>query len=418
MAAGDSPDSGTTKSFPHTLDKKTVKSLEVFVLRHNSHSRPIALVTSGGTAADLEQRAVRSLDNFSTGTRGAISVEQFLSKGYAVVHLWRSGSAAPFGRILSQALGMAQANHGVSFASLANLLQPDGKTTSGSDGFMPSFWSKDIDPLEDENPWVSDVDRSAASPSTCNGLSLNDRLVHHGKLQAAWREYQQIEKEGRLLTIPFRTLEEYLGRLQLCAEVLNESQSLALLYLAAAVSDYYFANKAEHKIQSSNEELVLTLQPVPKVMGILREQWAPQAYCVSFKLETDPKILRQKAQRAVDRYGVHMVIGNILNTRTSQVWVLNPSNALGETWLDITKPVGEALIEEPLLDHVVEQHFGYIAQNHPNGARTHELWRERQRKLRRELLWQRIQDGVLEVAGPVLGLVLTYMVSRALQKRM
>ena len=51
--------------------------LEQFVVAQNN-SRPICLVTSGGTAADLEVRAVRCLDNFSTGLRGAISVEEFL----------------------------------------------------------------------------------------------------------------------------------------------------------------------------------------------------------------------------------------------------------------------------------------------------------------------------------------------------
>ena len=65
---------------------------EIFVVQHASHHRPIALVTSGGTAADLEVNSVRCLDNFSTGLRGAISVEQFLARGYAVIHLQREGS--------------------------------------------------------------------------------------------------------------------------------------------------------------------------------------------------------------------------------------------------------------------------------------------------------------------------------------
>ena len=49
--------------------------LRSFVVLHASHHRPIALVSSGGTAADLEVNSVRCLDNFSTGKRGAISVE-------------------------------------------------------------------------------------------------------------------------------------------------------------------------------------------------------------------------------------------------------------------------------------------------------------------------------------------------------
>ena len=79
--------------------------LQAFCIRHQSHHRPIALVTSGGTATDLEVNSVRFLDNFSTGLRGAVSAEQFLRRGYAVIHLWREGSAAPYTRTLSAALG-------------------------------------------------------------------------------------------------------------------------------------------------------------------------------------------------------------------------------------------------------------------------------------------------------------------------
>jgi phosphopantothenate-cysteine ligase len=61
------------------------------------------------------------LDNFSTGLRGAISVEGFLKHGYAVVHLWRQGSASPYGRVLSQSLGIFYANHGVTCDSLGLL---------------------------------------------------------------------------------------------------------------------------------------------------------------------------------------------------------------------------------------------------------------------------------------------------------
>lgn len=41
-------------------------------------SRPLAVVTSGGTTVPLERRCVRYIDNFSKGTRGALSTEQFL----------------------------------------------------------------------------------------------------------------------------------------------------------------------------------------------------------------------------------------------------------------------------------------------------------------------------------------------------
>lgn len=40
--------------------------------------RPVVVVTSGGTTVPLERRCIRFIDNFSAGTRGAVSVEWFL----------------------------------------------------------------------------------------------------------------------------------------------------------------------------------------------------------------------------------------------------------------------------------------------------------------------------------------------------
>lgn len=45
--------------------------------------RPIVVVTSGGTTVPLERNCVRFIDNFSKGTRGALSAEQFLQVGGA-----------------------------------------------------------------------------------------------------------------------------------------------------------------------------------------------------------------------------------------------------------------------------------------------------------------------------------------------
>jgi hypothetical protein len=38
----------------------------------------LAVVTSGGTTVPLEKRCVRFVDNFSQGSRGALSAEEFL----------------------------------------------------------------------------------------------------------------------------------------------------------------------------------------------------------------------------------------------------------------------------------------------------------------------------------------------------
>lgn len=98
---------------------------------------------------------------------------------------------------------------------------------------------------------------------------------------------------------------------------------------------------AEHKIQSGGEAtggasgggsggaFTLRLARVPKCLGTLREQWAPRAAVVSFKLETDERILLAKARGALDKYGVHAVVANLLHTRKDRVWVVRKRAAEG-----------------------------------------------------------------------------------------
>lgn len=93
-----------------------------------------------------------------------------------------------------------------------------------------------------------------------------------------------------------------------------------MFYLAAAVSDFYvpWLELPEHKIQSRGGMLNLQLQQVPKCLGLLRNEWAPAAFHVSFKLETDEQLLLEKSKAAITNYGVHSVVANELNTRTER----------------------------------------------------------------------------------------------------
>lgn len=56
----------------------------------------IVCVSAGGTSVPLEKNTVRSVENFSTGLRGALSAEEFLKKGYYVIFLHRDNSIMPF----------------------------------------------------------------------------------------------------------------------------------------------------------------------------------------------------------------------------------------------------------------------------------------------------------------------------------
>lgn len=49
--------------------------------------------------------------------------------------------------------------------------------------------------------------------------------------------------------------------------------------------------------------LDLHLPQTPKLLSLCRTEWAPKAFCVSFKLETDLSILIKKAKGAIQNYG-------------------------------------------------------------------------------------------------------------------
>jgi hypothetical protein len=97
----------------------------------------------------------------------------------------------------------------------------------------------------------------------------------------------------------------------------QEFGSRSATFLAAAVSDFYipWADLAEHKIQSRDGEMALSLRNVPKCLGLLRSAWAPDAFHISFKLETDRQLLLKKAEASIAAYGMHCVVANMLHTR-------------------------------------------------------------------------------------------------------
>ena len=56
-----------------------------------------------------------------------------------------------------------------------------------------------------------------------------------------------------------------------------------------------------------SKRLVVDLDPVPKFLKNLVDEWAPASWIVSFKLETDPTILVHKARYSLERYQHHLV---------------------------------------------------------------------------------------------------------------
>jgi len=164
------------------------------------------------------------------------------------------------------------------------------------------------------------------------------------------------------LELEFTTLFEYLALLRATSLALAPVGDRALLYLAAAVSDFYlpWSAMAEHKLPSDDCGLTLELRGVPKMLGELRKHWCPLAYVAAFKLETDAGLLASKAAAAFDRDGMDVVIGNTLDTRESEVVVFEPLTddggqpALSST--TIQREPGGTCLEPALVAHVARRH--------------------------------------------------------------
>jgi phosphopantothenate-cysteine ligase len=171
----------------------------------------------------------------------------------------------------------------------------------------------------------------------------------------------QATTSDALLQIPYTTVQSYLHLLYHISLLLSPLGPSALIYLAAAVSDFYIprSEMAEHKIQSSGGGLDLKLDPVPKFLRPLAETWAPDAFVVSFKLETDDALLVPKAREALAKYGHQMVVANMLHTRKRTITLVTPEEeeeiVMGEKEL---KSGHE--IEEKFVPAIVQAHAGWI----------------------------------------------------------
>jgi hypothetical protein len=256
-----------------------------------------------------------------------------------------------------------------------------------------------------------------------SNIQLHRRVANSNSLRIALMERQAALEEGRILTVPFRSVEEYLAMLQLSANVLRDNQALAIFFLAAAVSDFFVptSQRTEHKIQSGdmkNDGMTLKLSPVPKVIGLIRSSWSPDAFVCSFKLETDRDILRSK------------------------VWILCPSNLQAymndsslqekvQQWpmQEISKPKSSDAdaLEAMIMDHVVQAHFEYISAScggtfDKSGTlavlKAHQELDRKKKIMERAEFWNKAKSFALEWAGVVLGAALSYMVSAALRRRM
>ena len=114
-------------------------------------------------------------------------------------------------------------------------------------------------------------------------LVLHPKLVDSSVLCSALREYARVRRRKSLLTVEFRSVDEYLDRLRLCSEALDMCGSLGLAYLAAAVSDFYVLEgcRSTHKIQSRDYGIKSSPSSLPSSLS------AAAAAAAAASAETD-----------------------------------------------------------------------------------------------------------------------------------
>lgn len=263
-----------------------------------------------------------------------------MDEGYAVLFLHRSGSKRPYMHVLQDVVeGMIQsavdaaggpgsADHDAGrLGDTATSTRVEHQQWSGVDKHAsPSLWGIDLSVLENWRDAFSSVDRLSRAVDGVATAKAN----------------------GRLLEVPFTSVQDYLFKLRTVATNAAEAKEQSMILLAAAVSDFYIpeTEMSEHKIQSEDVmtssmnsrgrpslssaapaaqtaaqdvSLTLHLRPVPKTLHALKGSWAPSCCVVSFKLETDPPLLLRKAGGAIQAYGVDAVVANILERRYSEV---------------------------------------------------------------------------------------------------
>lgn len=250
---------------PSELKQINSHMAEVLGFLADLQTKNVLLVTSGGTSVPLEQNTVRSIENFSTGTRASLSTEHFLESDCSVIFLYRAGTKQPFKTDL---------NFEKVFEALE--LAPDGQ------------------------------------------LAKNENYTQLTKLVARRNFYK-----SRLLEIEYKSLFMYLDLVTKCGVSLNSldtTKHKSWFFMASAVSDYYIprAAMAEHKIQSrAGSGLTIELENTPKMLGVWQAN--ENVGMISFKLETDADVLESKIEGSFNSYGSDFIIGNLLHNRYREV---------------------------------------------------------------------------------------------------
>lgn len=146
------------------------------------------------------------MDNFSAGTRGAASAEYFLEHGYAVIFLHRLKSLEPFTRHFT----------GQKFMDMLELHERGPSTT--------------ITGKLDSNIFLYRFRKLTVLLVKPDCVDIVAPIL---------ARYKAAQEAGRILYVTFTTVSDYFWLLRASCECLAQFETKALLYLAAAVSDFY-----------------------------------------------------------------------------------------------------------------------------------------------------------------------------------
>lgn len=201
------------------------------------------------------------MDNFSAGTRGAASAEQFLRTGkYAVIFLHRQHSLQPFSRHYSHST-----NPFLDLLENSSDSIPDEPRPETIE-LAEEVFAKQAELIDDaaipEVPATtgrqSPLQDTSIFPNL-HALAINRHIVPtnghppEGRIQVRSSEsvamksilgsYKLVQKLGLLHSIPFVTVFDYLFLLRGIAQIMGSKETglgrRGLYYLAAAVSDFF-----------------------------------------------------------------------------------------------------------------------------------------------------------------------------------
>lgn len=91
------------------------------------------------------------------------------------------------------------------------------------------------------------------------------------------------------------------------------------------------------------------------MLSPLVKEWAPEAFVISFKLETDPLILIDKSRQALEKYRHQVVVANILESRRTSVIIVTKDS---QTPLTLSEEeIAQGMeIEEKIVSYLQGQH--------------------------------------------------------------